>query len=87
MDNSDIWEIVGEIIAIILLIIFGSAIVFFLGWVAGWFAKVTIGNILCAGINSLLAGSATITPSQLPIIGGALAWIGTFFKSLGSSGD
>ena len=75
MIHDDGWSIVG-ILAVLAILLFG--------WIGGWFAKITIGNILCNGLNALV-GTTMFTPSQLPLIGGTLAWIGGFFKGISSS--
>ena len=84
MIHDDEWSIVGILIVLEILLIFGPALYFLFGWIGGWFAKITIGNILCNGLNALV-GTTMFTPSQLPLIGGTLAWIGGFFKSISSS--
>lgn len=84
MIHDDGWSIVGILIVLEILLIFGPALYFLFGWIGGWFAKITIGNILCNGLNALV-GTTMFTPSQLPLISGTLAWIGGFFKSISSS--
>ena len=84
MTHDDGWSIVGILAVLAILLIFGPALVFLFGWIGGWFAKITIGNILCNGLNALV-GTTMFTPSQLPLIGGTLAWIGGFFKDISSS--
>lgn len=84
MIHDDGWSIVGILAVLAILLIFGPALCFLFGWIGGWFAKITIGNILCNGLNALV-GTTMFTPSQLPLIGGTLAWIGGFFKGISSS--
>lgn len=84
MTHDDGWSIVGILAVLAILVIFGPALCFLFGWIGGWFAKITIGNILCNGLNALV-GTTMFTPSQLPLIGGTLAWIGGFFKGISSS--
>lgn len=84
MIHDDGWSIVGILAVLAILLIFGPALGFLFGWIGGWFAKITIGNILCNGLNALV-GTTMFTPSQLPLIGGTLAWIGDFFKGISSS--
>lgn len=70
-----------------LLIIFGflfmliieMPLIYFFGWLAGWFTKVFIGDAVCSGLNMIF--NTSFTPDLLPKMGGALAWIGSFFKS------
>lgn len=84
MIHNDGWSIVGILAVLAILLIFGQALCFLFGWIGGWFAKITIGNILCNGLNAIV-GTTMFTPSQLPLIGGTLAWIGHFFKGISSS--
>lgn len=64
------------LIALVLLIL--SPIIYFLGWCIGWFAMVTIGDMLIKGIN-LVFGTA-FAKDILPVLGGVLCWIGSFFR-------
>lgn len=82
--DDDGWYIAGTLAILAILLIFGPALCFLFGWIGGWFAKITIGDILCNGLNTLV-GTTMFTPSQLPLIGGTLAWIGGFFKGISSS--
>lgn len=75
------WTVFGIIAFLALVLIFGPAICFLFGWIGGWFAKITIGNILCKGLNTLF-GVTFFNPSKIPLIAGTLAWIGGFFKSI-----
>lgn len=47
------------------------------GWIAGWFAKLILGDLLCQGFALL---GIAITPDKLPLLGGLLGWISAFFK-------
>lgn len=53
------------------------ALCFIGGWLAGWFAKLIIGDALCRGFALL---GIIITPDKLPLLGGLLGWISAFFK-------
>ncbi len=64
-------------IALVLLVV--SPVIYFLGWCTGWFAMVTIGDILVGGINTIFGTS--FAKDILPTLGGVLTWIGCFFKS------
>lgn len=69
----------GCLIAIVLVIL--SPILCFLGgWICGWLLKFFIGDTVANGLN-LLLNTARFTPESLPIVCGALATIGSFFKS------
>ena len=63
MIHDDGWSIVGilAVLAIVgilavlaILVIFWPALCFLFRWIGGWFAKITIGNILCNGLNALV---------------------------------
>ena len=74
------WAIVGVIAFLIVVIIIQPALLFWLGYFSGWLAKLIIGTKLVTAIN-MIFGTA-FTADMLPMIGGALAWIGSFFKSV-----
>ena len=64
---------------IILFFIFSSVIIFGLGYFGGWLAKITIGSKLVEGLN-LLFNTDYFTKDMLPIMGGTLSWMSSFFK-------
>ena len=72
------WAIVGVIVFLIVVIIIQPALLFWLGYFSGWLAKLVIGTKLVTAIN-MVFGTA-FTADMLPMIGGALGWIGGFFK-------
>lgn len=74
------WAIVGIIVFLIVMIIIEPALFFWLGYFSGWLAKLIIGTKLVTAIN-MVFGTA-FTADMLPMIGGALGWIGSFFKSI-----
>lgn len=74
------WAIVGIIAFFVVLIIIQPALFFWLGYFGGWLAKLVIGTKLVTAIN-MVFGTA-FTADMLPMIGGALGWIGGFFKSV-----
>ena len=78
--NSSEWAIVGIIVFLIVVIIIESALLFWFGYFSGWLAKLIIGTKLVTAIN-MVFGTA-FTADILPMIGGALGWIGSFFKSI-----
>ena len=82
MGRKDIsgWAIVGVIAFLIVVIIIQPALLFWLGYFSGWLAKLVIGTKLVTAIN-MIFGTALIA-DMLPMIGGALGWIGSFFKSV-----
>ena len=79
------WAIVGVIAFLIVVIIIQPALLFWLGYFSGWLAKLIIGTKLVTAIN-MIFGTA-FTADMLPMIGGALAWIGGFFKSISATSN
>ena len=77
--NVSGWAIVGIITFFVVGIIIEPALLFWLGYFSGWLAKLVIGTKLVTAIN-MVFGTA-FTADMLPMIGGALGWIGGFFKS------
>ena len=82
MDKKDIsgWGILGIIAFLVVVLILQPALLFWLGYFSGWLAKLIIGTKLVAAIN-MVFGTA-FTTDMLPMIGGALGWVGSFFKSI-----
>ena len=74
------WAIVGIIAFLVVAIIIEPALLFWLGYFSGWLAKLVIGTKLVTAINIVFG--TTFTADMLPMIGGALGWIGGFFKSV-----
>ena len=81
MGRKDVsgWAIVGVIAFLIVVIIIQPALLFWLGYFSGWLAKLVIGTKLVTAIN-MVFGTA-FTADMLPMIGGALGWVGSFFRS------
>lgn len=63
------------------LLFFGPMIGFGLSYVGGWICKVTFGPTLCHGLNTLF-NVTYFAPDKIPLIAGALGWVGGFFKSI-----
>ena len=82
MGKKDVsgWTIIGVIAFFVVVIIIEPALLFWLGYFSGWLAKLVIGTKLVTAIN-MVFGTA-FTADMLPMIGGALGWIGSFFKSI-----
>ena len=82
MGKKDVsgWAIVGIIAFFVVAIIIEPALLFWLGYFSGWLAKLVIGTKLITAIN-MVFGTA-FTADMLPMIGGALGWVGSFFKSV-----
>ena len=78
--NGSGWAIVGIVVFLIVVIIIEPALLFWFGYFSGWLAKLIIGTKLITAIN-MVFGTA-FTADMLPMIGGALGWIESFFKSI-----
>ena len=87
MGRKDVsgWTIVGIITFFVVAIIIKPALLFWLGYFSGWLAKLVIGTKLVTAIN-MVFGTA-FTADMLPMIGGALGWIGGFFKSISTTSN
>lgn len=85
MKNYDSFEgfavIFGLIAFMAFVIIIGPFMDFWLAYFGGWIASLTIGDILCKGLNSLFQ-TTHFTKEMLPLFAGTLGWIGGFFKSI-----
>ena len=83
-NDNEIVELIAGIIGFIGLIIFivliGPFLNFWCGYFGGWIAKIIIGDPLCRALN-VLFDTNYFVKDMLPWIGGALGWIGHFFKS------
>lgn len=72
---------VGEIIiASIFLIIFAPFINFWASYFGGWITKLVIGVKLSEALN-ILFNTTFFTPEKIPMMAGALGFIGGYFKS------
>ena len=82
MGRKDVsgWAIVGVIVFLVVVIIIEPALLFWFGYFSGWLAKLVIGTKLVTAIN-MVFGTA-FTANMLPMIGGALGWVGSFFRSV-----
>lgn len=78
-------DIVIGILAILFALLIVPFLVFGVGALVGWFASITIGGWLVAGINTLF-GTAIIA-QDLPLIVGTIAFIGSFFHGSSRKSD
>lgn len=78
MKDKTTGEIVATIIGYIIGLFLSAFILFWLGYFAGWIAEITVGTALTRGLN-ILFNVHYFTPDKLPIMSGALTWIGSFF--------
>lgn len=82
-DSDYVAEGTGALVAligVIILIVFAPMISFFLSYFGGWLCKIIFGDTLCTALNTLFNVSF-FTPDKLPMIAGALGWIGGYFKT------
>lgn len=75
-----IFTIIGAIAAAAAVLLIGPLISFWLYYFGGWIASIVIGNPLCTALNTAF-NTTRFTPDQLPLIAGALGWIGGYFHS------
>jgi len=80
-DNEldEVAEVISAIIVVTILIILLPLLTYWFGYFDGWLAMKTVGNPLIASINEVFGTSFSVR--ALPKIGGALGWIGGFFKT------
>lgn len=76
---KDIFALIGVVVGIIVLIIVMPFINFWLAYFGGWLAKLVIGTKLATALN-VLFNTTYFTAEMLPMLAGALGWIGSFFK-------
>ena len=84
MDKNDILDavagIIGAVGLLLLIILIVPFICFWGGYFGGWVAKIIIGDPLCRALN-ILFDTKYFVKDMLPWLGGALAWIGHYFRS------
>ena len=81
---QDLFTIIGCITLIAILIIFGGAISFGLGWIGGVFLKWVCGDAVTNGLNMVL-GNITqhqFVPNDIPLFSAIMTTIAGFFKSV-----
>jgi hypothetical protein len=86
---QDILTIVGCIAVIAIVIIFGGAISFGLGWLGGVFLKWVCGESVANGLNMVL-GNITqyeFTPNDIPLFSAIMTTIAGFFKNVKYKND
>jgi hypothetical protein len=76
------FAIAGIIATCIVMIFVLPWLGFWLAYFGGWIAKITIGGVLVKGLALI---GLNITPDKIPLLSGALGWIGGFFKSITST--
>lgn len=74
-------EIIGAIVALIIVFIFEPFIVFWCSYFGGWLAKLMVGSHLVEGLKLI---HISVELNQIPLLAGVLGWIGTFFRNMWS---
>lgn len=70
----------GMLIMLIVVLIVSPILCFLGGYISGLILKLTVGGFVVNGLN-LMLNTTRFTADKLPIICGALAVVGSFFKS------
>lgn len=78
---EDLMKILGLVVLICVLFFVAPFICFWFAYFGGWIAKIVIGAKLAAALN-ILFNTTYFTAEMLPMIAGALGWIGSYFKSI-----
>ena len=81
---QDLFTVLGCIVLIAVVLIFGGAISFGLGWLGGLFLKWVCGDTVANGLNMVL-GNITqynFTPNDIPLFSAIMTTIAGFFKSV-----
>lgn len=71
-------------LTVILILIFSPVITFFCGWFGGWILMKIVGGAVVTGLNTLF-GTTRFMPELIPVVCGALAVVGSYFKTTISS--
>ena len=71
---------IGVIIGIIILCIIEPIIIFGAGWFGGWILMKIVGGAIVTGLNTLF-GTTRFVPELIPVVCGALAVVGSYFKA------
>lgn len=81
--QNNIGSIIG-IIGVVILWILSPILIFGAGWFGGWILMKIVGGAMASGLNTL-SGTTRFVPELIPVVCGALAVIGSFFKATVSS--
>ena len=71
---------IGVIIGVIILWVILPVIIFGAGWFGGWILMKIVGGAVVTGLNTLF-GTTRFVPELIPVVCGALAVIGSYFKT------
>lgn len=80
-DNSDlILNCLGIVTLVVICLFFLPLLNFGIAYFGGWICKITFGPMLCRALNTLF-NATFFSPDKLPLMAGALGWIGSYFKT------
>lgn len=74
--------ILGLIGLVIFIIFIYPWLCFWLSYLGGWVAKITIGDQLVLALSHL---NINVNKETIPLLAGGLGWVGGFFKSISTS--
>lgn len=77
---DEVKAVILMVLGVMLLIFIAPLIGFWVAYFCGWIAKITFGTKLTAALNMLFQ-TTYFTKDMIPMVAGALGWIGGFFKS------
>ena len=77
---DEIKVVILMVLGVMLLIFIVPLVGFWVAYFCGWIAKITFGTKLAAALNMLFQ-TTYFTKDMIPMVAGALGWIGGFFKS------
>ena len=77
---DEIKVVILMVLGVMLLIFIAPLIGFWVAYFCGWIAKIIFGTKLAAALNMLFQ-TTYFTKDMIPMVAGALGWIGGFFKS------
>ena len=82
--GKNLFIAIGCIALIVVILIFGGAISFGLGWLGGLFLKWVCGDAVANGLNMVLGNITqySFTPNDIPLFSAIMTTIAGFFKSI-----
>lgn len=81
--SNKVLAAIGAVVIVSLALVVSPFISFWLAYFGGWIAKITIGPTLASALN-ILFNTTFVTADKIPMMAGALGWIGGFFKAITS---
>ena len=77
---KDFLAVIGMVAFVIILLIFSPFIMFWLCYFGGWITMHVVGDTLANALN-VLFNVQYFSADKIPMIAGALGWIGSYFKA------